>query len=341
MLREAEKPRAEKALLIASRAFTVEDARRSTWAVVSTFLVLAGSTALAAAPLPWPARIAASVLEGLTLVRAFCLFHDVQHGALLRGSAFGRAFFAIFGASILVPPSVWRQTHNYHHAHTAKLVGSHIGSYPLLTVAMYRALPRTKRWLYLAARHPLNMVFAVFTVFLVGMCLRPFLRAPKQHAQALASVVLCAGLGVLCAWAGHFDAFVFGWLLPLSLASALGAYLFYAQHNFPSAKVASRESWTFSGAALESSSYMQMGPLMRWFTANIGYHHVHHLNAAIPFYRLPETMAALSELQHPGVTSWRFDELKRCLSLKWWDPHRGAMVGAQDEVLERQPVAAR
>jgi omega-6 fatty acid desaturase (delta-12 desaturase) len=63
-----------------------------------------------------------------------------------------------------------------------------------------------------------------------------------------------------------------------------------------------------------------MGRLMRWFTGNIGYHHVHHLNPKIPFYRLPEAMSAIKELQAPVMTSLRPRDIAACLRLKLWDP---------------------
>jgi omega-6 fatty acid desaturase (delta-12 desaturase) len=63
-----------------------------------------------------------------------------------------------------------------------------------------------------------------------------------------------------------------------------------------------------------------MGPLMRWFTGNIGYHHVHHLNSKIPFYRLPAAMDAIEELQSPAVTTLHPRDVVACLRLKLWDP---------------------
>ena len=59
---------------------------------------------------------------------------------------------------------------------------------------------------------------------------------------------------------------------------------------------------------------------MNWFTGNIGYHHVHHLNAKIPFYRLPEAMENIEELQSPTRTSLRLADIVSCLQLKLWDP---------------------
>ncbi len=319
--------RPEKELLVASKAFTVEN-RAKSWAVTVSTLALVAALVAVAVLLPWWwARLPVSVFLGLVVVRAFCLFHDFQHGAILRNSTLARGVYWLFGELILTPPSVWRETHNYHHAHTAKLVGSHIGSYPMLTPAMYAQATPLQRWLYRAARHPLNMILAVFTVFAMGMCLRPFVRAPKKHWGGLVSLLLVGALGAACVATGHADAFVFGWFIPMSVAATSGAYLFYAQHNFPEAQVADRQSWSFSSAALDSSSYMKMGPLMNWLTANIGFHHVHHLNAAIPFYRLPEAMQAMPELQHPGTTSWSLKDVAACFKLKLWDPQQNKMVG--------------
>ncbi len=319
--------RPEKELLVASKAFTPER-RAVSWAVTVSSLALMLGLGAAAALLPvWWLRLPVALVEGLVIVRVFCLFHDFQHGAILRGSRLAQGVYWLFGTAILVPPSVWRETHNYHHAHTAKIVGSHIGSYPVVTVAMWRELTPAQRTLYKLARHPLNMVLAVFTVFSLGMCLKPFLRAPSKHWGALVSFVVVWGAAVAAGRWGRFDAFLFAWLLPMWLASMTGAYLFYAQHNYPGARIASRQEWTFTGAALDSSSYWEMGPLMRWFTANIGYHHVHHLNAAIPFYRLPEAMAAIPELQQPGRTSWRQKDVAAAFALKVWDAEKGSMVG--------------
>ena len=115
--------------------------------------------------------------------------------------------------------------------------------------------------------------------------------------------------------------------LPHFIACALGAYLFYAQHNYPGMTLQPREKWDYSRAALESSSYMPMNPVMAYFTGNIGYHHVHHLNPGIPYYRLPEAMAAVPELQHPGQTVLTPGGMRACFALKLWDPGAGKMVG--------------
>jgi acyl-lipid omega-6 desaturase (Delta-12 desaturase) len=319
--------RAEKELLIASKAFAVENRAASWRKTFSTFGICIALCAAAVFSPTWPIRLSLSLVLGLTLVRAFCLFHDFQHGAILRQSPLATGLYWVFGQFILTPASVWKETHNYHHAHTAKVIGSHIGSYPVVTTSMWKEMTPAQRVLYRLARHPLNMLLSIFTVFSIGMCVRPFVRAPQKHWSGLLSFVVNYGLGALALFTGHLDAWIFGWLIPMAVAASTGSYLFYVQHNFPEGHIANRQTWTFSGAALDSSSYMKMGPVMNWFTANIGYHHVHHLNAAIPFYRLPEAMAAIDELKQPGTTSWSPSDIAACFRLKLWDADKNEMVG--------------
>ena len=111
---------------------------------------------------------------------------------------------------------------------------------------------------------------------------------------------------------------------------ALGAYLFYAQHNFPDAKYRTKEEWSYVHAALYSSSYMKMSKLMHWFTGNIGYHHIHHMNSKIPFYRLPEVFEAIKAFQQPGVTSLSPRDIYACFKLKVWDPEQSRMIGLRE-----------
>jgi acyl-lipid omega-6 desaturase (Delta-12 desaturase) len=126
-------------------------------------------------------------------------------------------------------------------------------------------------------------------------------------------------LGPLAAFAGV--------VLPLFVATGTGSYLFYAQHNFPTCELRGRDTWTYHHAALRASSMFDMPLWMHWFTGNIGYHHVHHLNHKIPFYRLPEAMAAIPELQTPGRTTWWPSDVAACLNLKLWDTEKNRLVG--------------
>jgi omega-6 fatty acid desaturase (delta-12 desaturase) len=335
------KPLTGKALIAASRRYATEDRARSWWAVFSAIALFAVSTASAVFSKPWPVRAAFATVSGLLLVRLFILYHDFIHGAILRKSRVARAILHSYGVLVMTPPGVWRETHNYHHAHTAKIVGSHVGSYPMVTPRIWAAMSPRAHLLYRAARHPLTMVFGYVTIFMVGMCAVPFFRAPKKNWDAGLALLVNWSMTALLISRFGFGTFLFGYGLPLAIATCTGAYLFYAQHNFPSIRVQPRETWNFTDAALGSSSYMEMGPVMQWFTGNIGYHHVHHLNPSIPFYRLPEAMAGIAELQAPGRTSLAIRDVVGCLRLKMWDPDTGHMTGYPSNAIRGEASGQR
>ena len=72
------------------------------------------------------------------------------------------------------------------------------------------------------------------------------------------------------------------------LAGAAGVWLFYVQHQFENTYWVRREAWSVERAAFEGSSYYDLPALLHWFSANIGYHHLHHLASKVPSYRLRE-----------------------------------------------------
>ena len=101
-------------------------------------------------------------------------------------------------------------------------------------------------------------------------------------------------------------------------------------YSFTYMHVISPEAWTHFRAALESSSYMRLNKLMQWFTGNIGYHHIHHLNVRIPFYRLPEAMAAIHELQSPITTTMAPRDIIDCFRSCLWDEDSQRMVSYRE-----------
>ena len=178
-------------------------------------------------------------------------------------------------------------------------------------------------------RHPLTILFGYLTVFLFGMVILPFFNSPRKNIDSVPAFLLHGAVAV--GLAVHFGwlALALTMLLTFFIAAALGAYLFYAQHNFPGVILKDKEGWTYEGAALESSSYLKTNALMAWFTGNIGYHHIHHLNHRVPFYRLPELYRDIPELRQARTTSLHPLEIFRCLRLKVWCVETQRMVGLQ------------
>jgi len=71
------------------------------------------------------------------------------------------------------------------------------------------------------------------------------------------------------------------------------------QHNFPIVSFSDTTRWTYDKAALESSSFLVTGPIMAWFTATIGYHHVPHLNSRISRFTSFPTALPPSRVETP------------------------------------------
>ncbi len=317
-------------LLLATRPFAVEMRARSWWCVGSTFALMA--TALAGAGLApwWPLRLLLAVAGALLMVRAFITFHDFMHGAILRGSPVASAFFHIYGAFALTPARSWARSHNYHHGHVGQISAAGVGSFPIITTRMWRDATPAQRAKYRATRHPLIIVFGYVTVFAFSVTLMPLLRSPRQHWDSALALLAHGGLIAALWLLGGFDVAFFAVLLPMFLASMLGSYLFFAQHSFKLMVILTPDSWNYYRAALKSSSYMRLNRLLQWFTGNIGYHHVHHLNVHIPFYRLPEAMAAIQELQSPITTSLAPREILACFRASLWDEGRQRMVSYRE-----------
>ena len=325
-------------LILATRRYAHDFTAKSWWYVMSTFFLLVASLVGTLWNVHPAGRVICSVLAGLLILRFFVLYHDQQHHAILPRSRLAEFLMRGFGIFALSPSSIWRSSHNYHHNHNSKLRGSHIGSFPIMTKAQYLRSPKGKRFAYLFVRHPLTILFGYVFMFLYGMCLNPFRNDPRKHYDCLIAFVIHVAIGVALTMLGGWQALILTQVIPHFIADAIGTYLFYAQHNFPGVSFRDKSGWTYEKAALESSSFLNTNRLMAWFTANIGYHHVHHLNARIPFYRLPEVIKNMPELQQPKMTSLHPVDVFRCLRLKVWDAESQRMVGLRD--LRRAVVAS-
>ena len=319
-----------KELILATKPFAREIRSKSWFYALSTILLI--GIALAATILVpfFSVKIIFSLIAGLLMVRMFIIYHDHQHHSILTHSKLANFIMTVFGFYILSPTSIWKRSHDHHHNNNSKLFSASIGSYPIATKRKYEEMNGRQKFEYLAIRHPLTIALGYFSMFIFGMCIASFISNPRKHYDSLIALIIHITISVLLfifvGWQIWFCLF----FLPFVIAFAMGAYLFYAQHNFPGVTFSDNKEWAYEKAAMESSSYMEMSPVMAWLTGNIGYHHIHHLNSKIPFYRLPEVMAHIKELQSCKRTSLNIKEVYACLRLKIWDQDENKMVGLRD-----------
>ena len=319
-----------KDLINATVPFAEESVRLSWWYVSSTFALLAGALAGAGLAPWWPLRLLFSLLAAMLMVRAFITYHDYMHRAILARSRIAGILFRVYSALALTPPRSWKKSHNYHHGHVGQASASSIGAFPIMTTQMWRDATLTTRAGYRIVRHPLTVLAGYVTIFLFSITLLPLLTNPARHWDSLLALAGHVALIAVLWIFGGFDTAFFVVLLPMTIASALGSYLFFAQHSFKRMHILTPEAWTYYRAAMESSSYMKLSRVMQWFTGNIGFHHIHHLNVRIPFYRLPEVMDAIPELQSAVTTTLSPRDIRDCFRCSLWDEERQKVVSYRE-----------
>lgn len=316
-----------KQLILATRPFAKEDRKKSWFFTITTLLILIALLLGTVYNFHWSLKLLCSIGLGFLIVRMFVIYHDHQHKAILDKSPLATFIFTIFGFYVLAPTGIWSRSHDYHHKHNSKLFSASIGSYPIYTKQKFEKLSKGEKRYYLFIRHPLTILFGYIFAFMYGMCIKSIINRFSKHIDSLVALVFHFSYQALVFYFLGWQTWILMCAIPHFISGAMGAYLFYAQHNFPGSTFVGNEEWTYEGAALESSSYMKLNVFFQWVSANIGFHHIHHLNARIPFYRLPEVMKAIPELQAAKTTSLKPKDVIACFKLKVYDFEKQELVG--------------
>src|SRR5262249_48742705 len=237
------------------------------------------------------------------LVRLFMIQHDCGHGAFFRRRALNDWLGRVIGVLTLTPYDFWRHTHALHHAGSGNLDRRGFGDVDTLTVQEYLALSPFRRWRYRLYRHP-AVLFGVAPAFLFLLVQRApigLMRAGwRPWLSTMATNLAIAILAALLIWAVGLGPFLLVHLPITLLGATAGVWLFYVQHQFEHTYWRNERDWNLHEAALRGSSHYELPNILRWFTANIGVHHIHHLRSRIPFYRLPAALREFPDLAPIG-----------------------------------------
>jgi acyl-lipid omega-6 desaturase (Delta-12 desaturase) len=304
---------------------------------------------------------AAMLLISLFTLRVFALMHECGHDSLFRSHWLNSTVGFLLGVLSGMPQYVWSQHHSYHHAHNGNWE-KYRGPYTTLSVDEYAALNGTQQrmyrgkcsmgaapiagFIYLIANPRLNWLkgsigFACHV--LKGKLAQPHLSFKAHAASFQTSYWKSAreyrhmsgnNLVLLCAWgamcwvfgAGLFSAV---YILSLSLAGGAGIILFTVQHNFEHSYASDTKHWSYTTGAMRGTSYLVLPRWLNWFTANIGYHHIHHLSSHIPNYCL---VRCHNEQQQffTDVTRLKLSQVHASLKCILWDTRAQQIISVAE-----------
>jgi omega-6 fatty acid desaturase (delta-12 desaturase) len=281
-----------------------------------------------------------SVLAAGFLVRIFIIQHDCGHGSFFKSKRANDLIGLLCSLMTLTPYAFWRRQHARHHGSWNNLdrrAASGLDIYSsCMTVAEYRALGRGRRALVRVTNHPFvaNLLLPPFVFMLLYRT--PF-DADKNwrrerravYLTNIALIVLLGGLGLILGYGAVVEV-----QLPVMVcASIVGVWLFSVQHRFEDSLWAPEGSWNFTTASLRSTSHLHLPRILQWFTGNIGFHHVHHVNPRIPNYRLEECHKGNAGLQLAPRLTLRAALVAMRYAL--WDSERGRLVSFRTAVARR------
>lgn len=265
------------------------------------------------------------------LVRLFALQHDCGHGSFFRSRHANDWVGRILSVLTLTPYDVWRRDHALHHASSGNLERRGTGDIDTLTVREYQARSAFRRLQYRVYRHPI-MLFILGPAYQFFIRHRwPLGRLCNYRGPWISTMMTNAAIALLAAgsiWLFGLIPFLLIHLPITLLAASVGVWLFYVQHQFEETTWSESETWDLHEAALHGSSHYDLPGILRWLTANIGAHHIHHLCSRIPSYRLPEVLR-----DHPSLAAHgriTLLESLRCIRLSLWCEQKARLISFKE-----------
>ena len=315
------------------------DTGRAIYQVISTLGLLALSMWLMAVTLDWfvPVGLLLALPTAGLLVRTFILMHDCAHGSLFPSRRLNEIVGFVTGVITMTPFAQWRRDHALHHASSGDLDRRGHGDVPTLTVNEYLAKTPAQQRTYRALRHPLTLMFGGPIHLMVSQRIRSRSKATrdKQIASVWGTNAALLGSLLLAGWAFGFGTVAVVYFVSMYFAAMAGVWLFYVQHQFEDAYWEEHDEWDYVTACLKGSSHLRLSAVLRWFTGNIGLHHVHHLAPRIPNFRLQRCHDENPLFQQAPVITPRTG--MAALRLALWDEDQRRLVRFVD-IKDRLPA---
>lgn len=269
------------------------------------------------------------ILAAGFLIRVFIIFHDCGHGSFFPSKKWNVAIGKLCGILAFTPYHRWTDSHRAHHQTVGNLDERGFGDVWTLTVEEYKALSPRKRLFYRIFRHPIFLVgFGGPAMFVFTNRFTTKTMTGKQKRNIyftnLMLLTFAVSMSLLIGW----KEFLLIQMPLIYIAATAGVYLFYLQHQYEDVYWCRADNWDYKEMAIHGSSFFKLPAVLRWFTGNIGYHHVHHLGPTIPNYNLVKAHNENQLFKEvKPITLWRsFSSLK----LRLWDEKNEQIVSFRE-----------
>jgi omega-6 fatty acid desaturase (delta-12 desaturase) len=260
------------------------------------------------------------------MVRVFIIHHDCGHGSFFKSRKANDFWGFITGMLTFTPYYLWRWEHAIHHASSGDLDRRGTGDVWTLTVQEYLEASRWKRFAYRLARNPVVLFgIAPFFLFMVKHRFAPSKAARRERLSVHWTNLAILGMAVSLSLAFGIKAYLAIQVGVVMMASSVGVWLFYVQHQFEGVYWERSDEWDYATAALKGSSFYKLPKILQWFSGSIGFHHIHHLSARIPNYNLEKCHKAepLFQTVKPITLFSSF----KSFTFRLWDEPRHKLVG--------------
>jgi len=314
-------------LLTTMTAYQRPSTWRAVWQVVNSFgpYLLLWWLAIESLAISYWLTLPICILAAGFLIRIFIIFHDCGHGSFFASQRANHIVGVISGLATFTPYFYWRKSHARHHATSANLDKRGAGDVWMMTVDEYRKASRFQRWKYRLYRNPLVM-FGLGPLFIVLISHRLVRRKAtlEERMSVYWTNLAVVAMAFMMIWWIGLEAYLLIQIPMLFVSLTAGIWLFYVQHQFDGVYWARGGEWDYVSASVLGGSYYRLPAVLRWFTGNIGFHHVHHLDSRIPNYHLARCHERVSVFQQtPTIGFW---SAFKSLSYRLWDEQTRSLV---------------
>jgi omega-6 fatty acid desaturase (delta-12 desaturase) len=290
------------------------------------------------------------VLMVLFSGRCFSLMHDCGHQSLFRSKRMNRGVGFLLGVINAIPQYPWSRGHAFHHKHNGNW-DLYRGPSALVSTETFLAMNSFQQWWYQFLRHPLMLFPGGFfylvikprIALLLGLAhyathaARSWWNDPSLSLAAIHQTyqpkywytdmefqdLVLNNLCVVASWflLSHLIGAGLFWILysiVMACSAALFICIFFVQHNFEASYAHRTEGWSSLTGAIDGTSLLKLPAILNWFTADIGYHNIHHLCSRIPNYHLKACHLRNAALltRATTLTVWQIPD---CFQFILWD----------------------